>query len=67
MLNSNMQHIVVYDYSENEKTEFEKLLNKYLDDNKQSEGKRTRYFLGWDFRVSSNNRILDVKNTDDDN
>jgi hypothetical protein len=37
-----------------------KLFKGFLDINQQSEGIRTRKILGWKFRVSSNNRILNL-------
>ena len=41
-------------------TDLKEIFNKYLDDNQQSGGHRKRLFLGWYFRVSANNRIIDL-------
>ncbi len=53
-----MKHIRVNTKYYVNEPELEEKLNQYIDDNQQSEGDRTRYFLGWKFRVSANNRIL---------
>jgi hypothetical protein len=61
MLNNKMKRMRVNESSSVNETELKEIFNKYLDDNQQSGGHRKRLFLGWYFRVSANNRIIDLQ------
>ena len=58
LLNCTVQSVKLNNSFVHEK--FKELLYKYLEDNQQSEGNRTRSFYGWNFRVSANNKILNM-------
>jgi hypothetical protein len=44
-----------------DRDKLEDQFNGFLDDNQQSEAKRKRKFYGWKFKVSANNKILNLQ------